>query len=249
MKIFKKSLQMFRSRRKVELFLGSIAIITLGFIILMIGIIQDYLAKEVNEIDQVVNLIVSAVFKGQADLLLNFSLKFGTDMFLISVIFYTLLWILWKGKDKQLEIYFLVITVAGGEVYEEVLRTIFHRLSPNEPPMLERFPSGFPSEQSLMAFVVYGFFFFIFLRHNRVLKVHTVLIISWVTILLFIGLSRIYFGIQEPSQIAAGYVFGGVWLGLSVLLLEIFRMLIGMDAPNKRSRSRKKKWLIENEEN
>jgi membrane protein DedA with SNARE-associated domain/membrane-associated phospholipid phosphatase len=247
--IFKKFLQMFRSRRKVELFLGSIAIITLGFIILMIGIIQDYLANEVNDFDQVVTLLVSAIFKEQADLLMNFSLKLGTDVFLISAIFYTLLWILWKGKDKQLEIYFLVITVAGGEVYEELLRTIFHSLSPNEPPMLERFPSGFPSEQSLMAFVVYGFFFFILLRHNRALKVHTVLIISWVAILLLIGLSRIYFGVQEPSQIAAGYVFGGVWLGLSVLLLEIFRMLVGMDAPKKRSRSQKKKLLIKNGEN
>jgi membrane protein DedA with SNARE-associated domain len=247
--VFKKTLEIFRSRRRVELFLGSIAVVTLGFIILMIGIIQDYLANEFNDFDKVVSLLVSVIFKGWADVLMNFSLKLGTDVFMISIIFYTLFWMLWKGKEKLLEIYFLVITVAGGELYEEFLRSIFHRLSPNEPHLLQRFPSGFPSEQSLMAFVVYGFFFFVILRHNRIIKVHTLLIISWVVILLFIGISRIYFSIQDPSQIAAGYVFGGVWLGISILMLEIFRLLMGMDAPKKKSRTGKKKILNEKEEN
>jgi membrane protein DedA with SNARE-associated domain len=244
---FNKTLQIFRSRRRVELFLGSIAIVTLGFIILMIGMIQDYLANEFNDFDKVGTLLVSVIFKGRVDFLMNLFLRLGTDLFLISVIFYTLLWMLWKGKEKQLEIYFLVITVAGGELYEELLRSIFHRLSPNEPHLLDRFPSGFPSEQSLMAFVVYGFFFFVIMRHNRAIKVHTVLIISWVAVLLFMGISRVYFHVQDPSQITAGYVFGGVWLGLSILLLEIFRMLIGMDAPKKKSRRQKK--IYEKEEN
>jgi membrane protein DedA with SNARE-associated domain len=246
--VFKKTLQIFRSRRRVELFLGSIAIVTLGFIILMIGIIQDYLTKEFSDFDKIVIVLVNAMFKGRVDYLMNFCLKLGTDVFLISIIFYTLLWMLWKGKEKLLEIYFLVIIVAGGEFYEEVLRSIFHRLSPNEPSLLEHFPSGFPSEQSLMAFVVYGFFFFVLLRHNRNIKVHTVLIISWITVLLFIGISRVYFGLQDPSQIAAGYVFGGVWLGLFILLLEIFRLLMGIDNPKKKS-NRPKKILYEKEEN
>jgi membrane protein DedA with SNARE-associated domain/membrane-associated phospholipid phosphatase len=246
--VFKRTLQIFRSRRRVELFLGSIAIVTLGFIILMIGIIQDYLANEFSDFDKIVIVLVNAMFKGRVDYLMNFCLKLGTDVFLISIIFYTLLWMLWKGKEKLLEIYFLVIIVAGGEFYEEVLRSIFHRLSPNEPSLLERFPSGFPSEQSLMAFVVYGFFFFVLLRHNRNIKIHTVLIISWITVLLFIGISRVYFGLQDPSQIAAGYVFGGVWLGLFILLLEIFRLLMGIDNSKKKSRP-PKTILYEKEEN
>jgi membrane protein DedA with SNARE-associated domain len=155
--VFKKILQVFRSRRRVELFLGTIATLTLGFIILMIGIIQDYLANEFNDFDTIGTILVTVIFKGRLAFLMNFSLKLGTDVFLISIILYTLLWMLWKGKEKLLEIYFLIFTVVGGELYEEMLRTIFHRLSPNEPPLLERIPSGFPSEQSLMAFVYMGF--------------------------------------------------------------------------------------------
>ncbi|QCJ45318.1 hypothetical protein FAY30_21405 [Bacillus sp. S3] len=37
------------------------------------------------------------------------------------------------------------------------------------------------------------------------------------------GLSRIYLVQQSPSDVVAGYVFGGVWLSLNILVLEIFR--------------------------
>jgi len=76
-----------------------------------------------------------------------------------------------------------------------------------------------------MAFVIYGYLFFVLFRQTRSVGIHTMLIITWISILIFIALSRIYFGTEEPSQIAAGYVFGGVWLGVSILILEMLRML------------------------
>ena len=35
--------------------------------------------------------------------------------------------------------------------------------------------------------------------------------------------------VELPSDIVAGYVFGGVWLGLNILLLEIIRLLKNID--------------------
>ncbi|MBI0576994.1 VTT domain-containing protein [Neobacillus cucumis] len=236
--IGKRALEIFHTRRRTELFLAGISLVTLGFIILMINLIQNYLENDINDLDTVINMLISIIFKNQFDLLMNFFLKLGTATMLISIIFYTLLWIIWKGKDKLIELYFLFIAVAGGEIYEEILRNVFHRLSPDEPSLLERFPYSFPSEQSLMSFVIYGFFFFIMLRHSKYLRVHTILIVLWIVILLFMGISRIYFHVQDPSQIAAGYVFGGVWLGLTTMLLEIFRLLTTIDSSKKRSRIR-----------
>jgi membrane-associated phospholipid phosphatase len=235
MKVGKLILDFFRSRRKAELFIALISVATIGFIILMIGIIQDYFSNEINDFDDVTNLLVSVIFKGKVDFLMNLFLRIGTSTVLLCLIFYTLIWILWKGKEKLLEIYFLGITICGGEVYEGLMRNIFNTLSPNEPSLLEHFPYSFPSEQSLMAFVIYGFFFFILLRHSKQIRVHTVLIFIWMCILIFIGISRIYFNLQEPSQIVAGYVFGGVWLGLCTLLLEIFRMLMNIETQKKKN--------------
>jgi membrane-associated phospholipid phosphatase len=40
-----------------------------------------------------------------------------------------------------------------------------------------------------------------------------------------VGISRIYFDIQFPGDVVAGYVFGGVWLSFNIVLMEIFRFL------------------------
>lgn len=233
-----KILELFHSRRRAELFLTGLSICTIGFIILMIGIIQDYISNEFNDFDKVINLLVSMLFKGQFDLIMNFFVILGKSTLLLSVIFYTFLWILWKGRDKLLEVYFLGITFIGGEVYEEMLRGIFSRLAPNETPLLERFPYSFPSEQSLMAFVIYGFLFFLIMRHSKSVRIHTMLIFFGILILLGIGIGRVYLNLQQPSQIAAGYVFGGVWLGIATLLLEVFRLLMNLDPSKKRKRVR-----------
>lgn len=229
----KKILTIFHTRRRAELFLAVISVMTVGFIILMIGFIQQYLANDVDDLDEVAKILVSDLFHHQLSWLLFIFLKLGTRFMLIGVIVYTLLWIVWKGNKNKLEIVFLFMTVLGGNLYEEALRSIFHRLVPNEPNLLEHFPSGFPSEQSLMAFVIYGYCFYIMLRHSQSIRLHSFVITSWVIILLFMGVSRIYFNVQAPSQIAAGYVFGGVWLGISTLLMEIIRILITIDSKKK----------------
>jgi membrane-associated phospholipid phosphatase len=49
--------------------------------------------------------------------------------------------------------------------------------------------------------------------------------VTVVVITLLVGISRVYFDLQYPSDVVAGYVFGGVWLSLNIVLLEIFRVL------------------------
>ena len=231
-----KVLYAFRTRKRFTFFISAVSLITLLLIILMVGMIEDYIGNEFNDFDKVVSLVVTAVLSGRMNWLMTFFIGLGKNVWLIMMITLTLGWVLWKGQEKILEIFFLFITVLGGELYEEILRNTFHRVAPGEPSILDRFPYSFPSEQSLMAFVIYGFFFFILLRHTRNLKVHTFLIIGWVIVVLFLGVARIYFGTQMPSQILGGYVFGGVWLGFSVLLLELFRVLTSLNSPKKISR-------------
>jgi membrane protein DedA with SNARE-associated domain len=234
----KQTIAFFHSRKKAEFFIAGLSIVTIGFIILMIGIIQDFLSNEIRDFDKVMTVIVTSVFSRQITPVLNFFVKLGSSSVLLSVIFYTLIIIFWKGKEKLLEVCFLAIAIAGGEIYEDVLRGIFSKLAPNETPLLERFPYSFPSEQSLMGFVVYGFLFFILIRYSKSIRIHTLFIFIGVFILLGIGIGRIYLNLQAPSQIAAGYVFGGVWLGITTVLLEIFRLLTYIDPARKRGRVR-----------
>ena len=88
---------------------------------------------------------------------------------------------------------------------------------------------SFPSEQSLMTAVIYGFFVFIFVRHSGKMWLHTSVPLVALFLLVFIAISRLFMQVELPSDVVAGYVFGGVWLGLNILLLEILRLLKSID--------------------
>ena len=130
-----------------------------------------------------------------------------------------------EGVIRVLKLLSLAMVVCGGELYEEGLRIIFHKLSPTNQSLMDQLFYSFPSEQSLMTAVIYGFFVFILVRHSGKVWIHTSVPLAALLLLVFIAIGRLFMQVELPSDIAAGYVFGGVWLGLNILLLEILRLL------------------------
>lgn len=113
----------------------------------------------------------------------------------------------------------------GGEVLEEVLRFIFHRIGPAGMAISRRSNYTFPGEQALMAIVAYGFAAFIIIRYSKKGWKGVTAAITAIIICIVSGLSSLYLNTHNPSDVIAGYVFGGIWLSLNIMLLEIFRIL------------------------
>ncbi|WP_377520270.1 VTT domain-containing protein [Priestia megaterium] len=219
----------FYTRKRAGLVFIFTGLVTLGFILLMIGMTQDFIGNEFGDFNKITGLLITALFNKDWNIPMWTFFMLGSKEVLIAFIFFPLLWILWKGRDKKIELLSLVVVVGGGELYEESLRRIFHHFSPVRKSLIEQLSYSFPSEQSLMAFVIYGFAVFMLVRHSRGLWIPTLVPIVAFLILLLIAISRLYLSIQYPSDIAAGYVCGGVWLGLNILLLETFRLMKGID--------------------
>jgi membrane protein DedA with SNARE-associated domain/membrane-associated phospholipid phosphatase len=224
------TLRIFHSRKRVGLMMVLTAITTLGLILLMIGMIQDYLGNEFQDFNKLLGVLIPSVFnEGWKGAMLAFMFM-GSRTVMITLIIITLLRIIWKGQDKLLELQSLVLVVYGGEVYEESLRKIFHKLAPVNHSLLNELVYAFPSEQSLMNMIVYGFIVYIFVRHSKNIWNPTIVPLLGILILLFISISRIYLQLELPSDVLAGYVFGGVWLGLNIILVETFRILRHLEA-------------------
>ncbi len=213
------------SRRKVAILLGGIALVTVALIALMGGIIQDFIAGEFLDFNQVVSLLVPSIFTSQWKPVMSLFTFVGSNPFLIFMVVFTFALILWRGQNKMLEISMFVIIFAGGELYEEALRILFHNWEPATGSFLIGLPYGFPNEQSLSVMIIFGGWLYIVFRNSRRAWVHSFTAVLTIAVLLMIGVSRIYFSAEVPGYIAAGYVFGAVWLGVNFLLLEIFRIL------------------------
>jgi membrane protein DedA with SNARE-associated domain/membrane-associated phospholipid phosphatase len=193
--------------------------ICLSFIALMIGLVQDLFANEFAEFDTVASYIVHAVFTEDWYNWMNLFVYYSSVQVFVVVVGLTWIWVMMKGKDRVLETGFLLFVSIGGVLWAEGLRRIFHRTGPHNTL------NTFPSEQTLLTFIVLGFATFLLTRHYFASWTRYVTLMAVALISSLFGISRIYFDMQYPSDIAAGFVFGGVWLSLNIVLLEVFRIL------------------------
>lgn len=46
--------------------------------------------------------------------------------------------------------------------------------------------------------------------------------------LIIVGLSPLILQTEYPCDVFTGYIFGGVWLFLNIILLEVYRILPGL---------------------
>jgi membrane-associated phospholipid phosphatase len=213
----------FKSLGRVKFVIAAAALVFLGLFGLMVGLIQDFMGQELTQFDTVSSYIIQTLFNEDWSPWMDRFEWISSLKVLYPLATVTLIWILFKGKERVLESAFLLFVIFGGELLDEGLRRVFHRLGPI--PSNLKLPYTFPSEQTLITLTIYGFTAYLLFRHYGNVWTRVTAPVIVIVIVLVVGISRIYFNVQYPSDVLAGYVFGGVWLTLNIVLLELFRML------------------------
>jgi membrane protein DedA with SNARE-associated domain len=217
--ILRNSIKVFHSFGTIKVFIAGIAIIFLVFSALVIGIIQDYLANEFGQFDELARYLITRIFDESWNDFMSIFISLASNYVLFLVAIITILWIALKSSNKFKDIEFLIISFLGAEGLEIILKNIFHRVGPSGKVLT------FPSGEVFMSVVIYGFMVYMIIKQNKKTWINTIIIGSYLIICFFIGLSLVYSNIQYPSDIAAGFEFGMVWLSLSIILLETYRIL------------------------
>ena len=126
----------------------------------------------------------------------------------------------WRGLRRQAIV--LVISTGGAGVLAFLLKLHFRRVRPDVPWAFAHEPSfSFPSGHSVLAVVLYGTLLYLALGHLRRDRDRVGAILCAAALIFGIGYSRIYLGVHYPSDVAAGYFVGTVWL-MAVMLADRF---------------------------
>ncbi|MGV8982002.1 VTT domain-containing protein [Clostridium sp.] len=224
-KMIDRTIITFHSMGKIKVAIAGVAVAFLGFVVLVIAVVQDYLSHEFEQFDIVVSYLVKAIFPTEGSHIISLFQMITSIKMLLPLTILIFIWIIRKSKNKVLEMEFLLIVIAGGEVLQFALRNIFRRLGPSTIRLVGNSQYTFPSSQSLMAIVTYGFFAFLIIRNLVKAWTSTAVIIIALFICLCAGLNPIFFQTAYPSDVYAGYIFGGVWLTINIILLEVYRIL------------------------
>jgi len=125
--LLKKGMRHFNSLGKVRFLVLVAFTVFVTCVSLMLGLIQDFLAQE---FDEIASYIILALFGPEWRQPMGFFAALGSDVLYASVILVTALWVLFKSRKKLLELSFFLWVLVGGELLDDGLRALFHRPGP-----------------------------------------------------------------------------------------------------------------------
>lgn len=101
-----------------------------------------------------------------------------------------------------------------------VLKEVVQRERPAESiRLVSETGYSFPSGHSMVAMAFFGFLLWMVLHYEKDRTVKAFCTLGFVTIILLIGMSRIYLGVHYASDVLAGFFITVVWLGFYTRVL------------------------------
>jgi undecaprenyl-diphosphatase len=138
----------------------------------------------------------------------------GSSYFVIGISLVILFYLYFIIKRRFASILF-IITMLGERLLGEGLKYLLIRSRPDGPHLVEIDGHSFPSQHAMNAFVLYGIL--LLWTHLNHYKIKVLLSLLIITIILAMGVSRIYLGVHYPSDIFGGYLISGFWLTAVIL--------------------------------
>lgn len=137
--------------------------------------------------------------------------------------FVTLVGIIFYIFGHKTETYFLALSSGVGHLLNVVMKALIARPRPNTELVtvaVRETSLSFPSGHVMHYVVFYGFLFFLAYTLLRRSLLRSVILTICASLVLLVGLSRVYLGAHWPSDVTAAYIAGGLWL---VFVIDRYR--------------------------
>lgn len=161
--------------------------------------------------DKIYNLVLNLRDNNFIDIFLKTITRLGNTLPTMIIVI-----LLVKFLKKEYK-YLLIISEGTTLITNQILKHIIQRA---RPPLAERLivqnGYSYPSGHSMMALCLYGVLIYIIYKEIKNKKLKILLILLFTSLILLIGLSRIYVRVHYPSD-----VVGGFSLSLSIIILCI----------------------------
>ena len=184
-------------------------------IVLIIGIVEDALDKEIHELDTIgYNLVSKYLILDNITPIVKGITQLGGVIGLITIAI--MLSVIIKNKKTCILIW---ANLAISTLLNQILKHIVQRPRPIEFRIIDENGYSFPSGHSMVSAAFYGFLIYLIYKNikNKYLKWGLITILS--LLIIFIGISRIYLGVHYTSDVLAGFL-------ISISYLIIFTSLI-----------------------
>jgi membrane-associated phospholipid phosphatase len=143
------------------------------------------------------------------DRIFLFITALGDPTIVISIFVSTIAWLGMKRRYSDGIRFFIVC--GGALLINSVMKLFFAKPRPELwPRLITEHSFSFPSGHAVGSIVLYGFVGYLLAKEFQSYKV--IIYAIAMTVVMAIGLSRLYLGVHYPTDIIAGYGVGFLWL-------------------------------------
>jgi membrane-associated phospholipid phosphatase len=180
-----------------------------------------------NELGEFDDTVASFITGFRADGLTNF-FKFMTDMgdrfayIIISTALGAYLFLRHKNWKFIVQTIAVLLLATATNI---LLKSVINRARPSHEHLVQVNTLSFPSGHSMSAMAFYGFLIYLSVVSKIPVFLKSFIVTLLVLTILSIGVSRIYLGVHYPSDVAAGFVGGLMWVTLCIIIFNIISML------------------------
>lgn len=184
--------------------------------VFFIDITKDVLEKEVLFIDTIISQFIYSFRTPFLTDIFRFISFLGGKFLILSC---TLMvgFLVWKKHKRETILFSFTILV--GLFLNNVIKIILQVPRPNISPIYAADSYSFPSGHAMNSFIFYALLSYFMFHFTRRKKLSILFSIAAMSLVILIGLSRVYLGVHYPSDIIAGFI-GGFWWFITVVLIN-----------------------------
>lgn len=201
----------------------SIAFVFSLFSLIVFGLLAHFVhSHDIVRVDSQIIALVQGLETISLTVFMELLSFIGSAPVIIIVSLFILLFLYKRLKHRQEFVLFIGVMV-GSPMLNFILKTLFKRARPDFHRLVEISGYSFPSGHAMNAFTFYGITTFLLWRHIPKRWGRTVLLFFSGTMILGIGISRIYLGVHYPTDIIGGYFASATWIGFSIWTFQRIR--------------------------
>lgn len=183
--------------------------------------------------DRYLSSFFTGIFTEDSYPFFEFMDRLGNKLGVGIVTLFFLVW-LWVKHRNYTAMAALVFAVAIGNEVNKWLKDAIGRPRPDQEHLVNVASLSFPSGHAMIGMILYTFIAFIIIKELKSAKVKWIIGIFAGVWIFLMGISRIIMKVHYPSDIAAGFAAGFMWVFLSIVLYEALRAMFTKKAYEKR---------------
>lgn len=196
------------------------SLICFGFLILIINIFKSIDVVNFNKLNELFDTIIINTFNGGVYYIIIVFKIVSSIYFIGVIILLVIFYVVKKGKNKILDLGFIILLCLGGFILQQILNYNKFYMNTNTS-FLSKLFSSYKGETCVLTITSYGMLLRFLFKYNLKKIIRNIAMVCTFIVCLFTGISTVFLSINSLGYVVFNFIIGFIWLTINIFLFYI----------------------------